>query len=53
MAALDVILRMVKPGDTILAGDDLYGGTNRLLGYIGTDGGVVRPFPHILFLKVF
>ncbi|CED82307.1 mevalonate kinase [Phaffia rhodozyma] len=40
MAALDVILRVVKPGDTVLAGDDLYGGTNRLLGYIGTDGGV-------------
>ena len=40
MTALDVILRLVKPGETVLAGDDLYGGTNRLLGYIGTHGGV-------------
>ncbi|KAF8896211.1 cystathionine beta-lyase [Infundibulicybe gibba] len=30
MAALDVILRLLKPGDEIIAGDDLYGGTNRL-----------------------
>jgi len=41
MSALDLILRLVKPGDTVLAGDDLYGGTNRLLGWLGTDGGVV------------
>ncbi|TFK27161.1 cystathionine beta-lyase [Coprinopsis marcescibilis] len=36
MAALDVILRLLKPGDEIIAGDDLYGGTNRLLTYIRT-----------------
>ena len=41
MAALDVILRLLKPGDEIIAGDDLYGGTNRLLTYIKTHGGVV------------
>lgn len=46
MAALDLILRLVKPGDTVLAGDDLYGGTNRLLGWLGTDGGVVSPCCH-------
>lgn len=40
MAALDVILRMLKPGDEVIAGDDLYGGTNRLLGYLKTHGGV-------------
>ncbi|KAF4613766.1 hypothetical protein D9613_007877 [Agrocybe pediades] len=40
MAALDVILRMLKPGDEIIAGDDLYGGTNRLLTYIRTHVGV-------------
>ncbi|RXK39089.1 cystathionine beta-lyase [Tremella mesenterica] len=40
MTCLDVILRLVKPGETVLAGDDLYGGTNRLLTYIGTHGGV-------------
>lgn len=40
MAALDVILRLLKPGDEIIAGDDLYGGTNRLLTYIRTHVGV-------------
>ncbi|KAJ7039593.1 Cys/Met metabolism PLP-dependent enzyme-domain-containing protein [Mycena alexandri] len=41
MAALDVILRILKPGDEIIAGDDLYGGTNRLLTYIRSHGGVI------------
>ncbi|KAF9000617.1 cystathionine beta-lyase [Cyathus striatus] len=40
MACLDVILRLLKPGDEIIAGDDLYGGTNRLLTYIRTHVGV-------------
>jgi len=40
MAALDVVLRLLKPGDEIIAGDDLYGGTNRLLTYIRTHVGV-------------
>lgn len=40
MAALDVILRILKPGDEIIAGDDLYGGTNRLLTFIRTHVGV-------------
>ncbi|EIW84219.1 cystathionine beta-lyase [Coniophora puteana RWD-64-598 SS2] len=40
MAALDVILRMLKPGDEVVAGDDLYGGTNRLLGFLKAHGGV-------------
>jgi len=26
MAALDVISRLLKPGDEVLAGDDVYGG---------------------------
>jgi cystathionine beta-lyase/cystathionine gamma-synthase len=41
MAALDVILRLLKPGDEVIAGDDLYGGTNRLLTYLRTHVGVV------------
>ena len=41
MTALDLILRLVKPGETVLAGDDIYGGSNRLLGWAGTDGGLV------------
>ena len=40
MAALDVILRLLKPGDEVIAGDDLYGGTNRLLTYIQSHVGV-------------
>jgi len=40
MAALDVILRILKPGDEVIAGDDLYGGTNRLLAYIRGHVGV-------------
>ncbi|GJE85526.1 cystathionine beta-lyase [Phanerochaete sordida] len=41
MAALDVITRILKPGQEVIAGDDLYGGTNRLLTYIRTHMGVV------------
>ena len=40
MAALDVILRLLKPGDEVIAGDDLYGGTNRLLSYIKEHVGI-------------
>ncbi|CAG8440619.1 11937_t:CDS:2 [Diversispora eburnea] len=34
MSALDVIARLVKSGEEIIAGDDLYGGTNRLLSFL-------------------
>jgi cystathionine beta-lyase len=34
MSALDVISRLVKGGEEIIAGDDLYGGTNRLLTFL-------------------
>lgn len=34
MGALDVITKSLKPGDQVIAGDDLYGGTNRLLKYL-------------------
>lgn len=40
MACLDVITRLLKPGERIIAGDDLYGGTNRLLGYLNSHGGI-------------
>ena len=40
MACLDVITRALKPGERIIAGDDLYGGTNRLLTYLATHGGI-------------
>ncbi|KAI9372741.1 Cys/Met metabolism PLP-dependent enzyme-domain-containing protein [Aspergillus egyptiacus] len=40
MAALDVITRLLRPGDEVVTGDDLYGGTNRLLKYLSTNGGI-------------
>lgn len=40
MGALDVITRLLKPGDEVVTGDDLYGGTNRLLKYLTTHGGI-------------
>lgn len=41
MGALDVITRLLKPGDEVVTGDDLYGGTNRLLKYLSTHGGII------------
>jgi cysteine-S-conjugate beta-lyase len=41
MGALDVITRILRPGDEVITGDDLYGGTNRLLKYLATNGGIV------------
>ncbi|KAF8442415.1 Cys/Met metabolism PLP-dependent enzyme-domain-containing protein [Boletus edulis BED1] len=40
MAALDSILRLLRPADAIIAGDDLYGGTNRLLSYLQHHQGI-------------
>jgi cysteine-S-conjugate beta-lyase len=34
MGALDVITRILRPGDEVITGDDLYGGTNRLLTFM-------------------
>jgi cysteine-S-conjugate beta-lyase len=41
MGALDVITRTLKPGDEVVTGDDLYGGSHRLLKYLSTHGGIV------------
>src|SRR5439155_9887623 len=41
MGALDVITRLLRPGDEVITGDDLYGGTNRLLKYLATNGGII------------
>ena len=41
MGALDVITRMLRPGDEVITGDDLYGGTNRLLTYLSSNQGIV------------
>lgn len=40
MGALDVISRLIRPGDEVVAGDDLYGGSSRLLTYLKTKQGV-------------
>ncbi|KAK3176874.1 homoserine O- acetyltransferase [Lepraria neglecta] len=41
MGALDVITRLLRPGDEVVTGDDLYGGTNRLLKYLATHGEII------------
>ena len=41
MGALDVICRLLKPGDHVITGDDLYGGTHRLLTYMSQNQGIV------------
>ncbi|KAM4064758.1 cys/Met metabolism PLP-dependent enzyme [Hirsutella rhossiliensis] len=40
MGALDVITRLLRPGDQVITGDDLYGGTHRLLTYMATNQGI-------------
>lgn len=41
MGALDVITRLLRPGDEVITGDDLYGGTHRLLTYLATNQGIM------------
>lgn len=41
MGATDVITRLLQPGDEVVTGDDLYGGTNRLLKYLSTYNGII------------
>lgn len=41
MGALDVISKMLRPGDEVVTGDDLYGGTNRLLKFLATNMGII------------
>jgi cystathionine beta-lyase len=41
MGALDVISRLLRPGDEVITGDDLYGGTHRLLAYLAANQGIV------------
>lgn len=41
MGACDVITRFLRPGDEVITGVDLYGGTNRLLNFLSTNGGIV------------
>ena len=41
MGALDVITRLLRPGDEVVTGDDLYGGSNRLLKYLAANMEIV------------
>lgn len=41
MGAFDIITRLLRPGDEVVTGDDLYGGTNRLLKHLATNGDIV------------
>jgi cystathionine beta-lyase len=40
MAAITAVTRLVSPGERIVAGDDLYGGTYRLLGRLHEERGI-------------
>ena len=42
MGAMDVITRLLKAGDEVVAGDDIYGGTNRLLKFLSEQGVIVK-----------
>jgi cystathionine beta-lyase/cystathionine gamma-synthase len=44
MAAIDTLLRLVKPGEHVLAGDDVYGGTYRLFVHVLAGYGIEFDF---------
>jgi cystathionine beta-lyase len=53
LAATDCLLRMLKPGDEVIAMDDLYGGTYRLFTKIYKDSGLVFHFIDMTDLAAF
>lgn len=44
MAAIDMILRLIKPGEHVLSGNDVYGGTFRLFDKVLSDYGIEFSF---------
>lgn len=44
LAAIDAVLKTLRPGDEVIAGDDLYGGTRRLFTSLYAEFGVVFHF---------
>ena len=40
MGAFDIISRMLRPGDHVITGDDLYGGSHRLLTFLAANQGI-------------
>lgn len=53
LAATDCVLRMLKPGDEVIAMDDLYGGTYRMFTRIYQDMGIVFHFVDMNNLDAF
>lgn len=51
LAALSAVVRLVKPGEEIVAGDDLYGGTYRLLSRILEPQGVIVKYADLTDLS--
>jgi len=44
LAAIDVVLRLLEPGDHVIAGDDMYGGTFRLFERVAKPTGITFSF---------
>lgn len=44
MGAIDTVMKLLKPGDEVIAGDDLYGGTYRIFTKIFAPLGIVFKF---------
>jgi cystathionine beta-lyase/cystathionine gamma-synthase len=44
LAAIDAVLKTLRPGDEVIAGDDLYGGTRRLFTSLYAEYGVIFHF---------
>lgn len=53
LAATDCVLRMLKPGDEVIAMDDLYGGTYRMFTRIYQDMGIVFHFVDMNNISLF
>jgi len=53
LAATDCLLRLLKPGDEVIAMDDLYGGTYRLFTRIYKDSGLVFHFVDMTDMAAF
>ena len=44
MAAIDTLLRLVRPGERVICGNDLYGGTFRLFDKVLSEYGLIFTF---------
>lgn len=51
LAALAAVVRLLKPGDEVLANDDLYGGTYRLLSKVFEPRGIVTRYADLTDLR--